>query len=248
VTASSRVFSNAKKERRDMEFYESEKELKKVLVNDIIPFVNADPDSEEVFTQFVEANTSLRLVEEGKADYFKDFKKPQPDRGVEMMISVLDHNRRFFNDKHKEIKELHFMLKTMLIIAFRGFRGQSIDDIPSNVIRTIEKKMNEIFKRKQPESRWRGMGGNYVMYSPKGHKLDPFSSAAGHWINCVTTLFDFYPDANGKPEFLGDGYSVVGMCPNCGIFFGKKRKDQEYCSRNCQVVASNRQRRQFKKT
>lgn len=216
-----------------MEFHESEKELKKVLINDIIPFVNADSDSNEAVAQFVEANAGQHLIEKEKADYYRDFQTQKPDRAVEMMATMLNQNRQYFAGKHKEIKELHFMLKTMLVVAFRGFRGQSIDDIPSSVIKAIEKKMNEIFKKKQPEATWRGLGGNYVMYSSKSHKLDPFSLAAGDWVNCVASLFSFYPDATGKPEILGVGYNIVGMCSNCGIFFAKKRKDQEYCSKAC---------------
>lgn len=43
----------------------------------------------------------------------------------------------------------------------------------------------------------------------------------------------------------GPGFEKVGKCPNCGVFFEKKRKDQEYCSRHCKSVVS--MRRQYSK-
>lgn len=38
----------------------------------------------------------------------------------------------------------------------------------------------------------------------------------------------------------GSAIEKVGMCPNCGIFFNKKRKDQEYCSRSCKSIFVSR--------
>lgn len=228
-----------------MEFYESEKELKAVLINEIIPFVNAKQDSAAAIELFVEANAGAGVLERERAVYLAEHGEPMPKWALEGAASILNQRAQHLRGKPKEIKELQYMLKTMLVIAFRGEKGQPIEDIPSGSIRALETKLNEIYKR--PEAKWRGIEGNYVINSLQGERLDPFFFAAGRWFNCVAVLFKLLPGFDGKPEILGAGYSVAGMCPNCRIFFAKKRRDQGYCSRNCQVVASNRQRRNLKK-
>jgi len=51
-----------------------------------------------------------------------------------------------------------------------------------------------------------------------------------------------------KSDFIkGPGFEKVGLCPNCGIFFERKRKNQEFCTNRCANTFGKRRDREKKK-
>jgi len=221
----------------------SNKELKETLTEFILPFVNANPD--DAAKLFVDSHASEAHLEKEKTDFFADFGVPLPDETSARKRMKLA--RKYLMAKAEEIRELQTIIKTMLLIAMRGKAGQSISDIPTSTIEKIENKINRVFARKKPAAQWRGAEGTYLVFEPDSGNLDWFDIYSGNWIYCVVQSLVLLPGFDGKPERLGPGYRLLGMCPVCGIFFQRRRNTKEFCSDKCASAARMRAYRERKK-
>lgn len=206
----------------------SNKELKETLIDFILPFVNADPKA--AVNLFIEFYASDDHIEKERADFLADFGKPMP-RSSEIIEGIRRY-RLQFRAQAKEIQDLQKMIRSMLTIAIRGKRGESISDIPIDVVEEIEDRINKAFERGNPAANWRGVGGTYLTYD-SNPDLNMLHICSSFIIHDVVKAFEFLPAPGGKPFRAGPGFDWLGLCPNCGIFFEKNRKNQEYCSKRC---------------
>lgn len=149
----------------------------------------------------------------------------------------------------KEVKEAKAFLEDVVKIAFLGERDEELPPELKKKTPEIEKRIRHYFLEQQElEIKWRGKNENYVVtsYSLAGQGDDRVGAVTRHAVLAITTCF-----CSSAADFnfeKGIGFEKVGMCPNCEIFFEKKRKDQEYCSAKCQKAAGMRRIREEKKT
>jgi len=147
------------------------------------------------------------------------------------------------------ILKFRSILSAMLKIAILGKQNREISPALTDMIPVVKACILDAFSYERPDVIWNGREGTYKFDANIVGIRKEFGQGVYSWIRDIAEAFHRQPSKDKALEsFLTSfGYEVVGLCPNCGIFFSKKRKDQEYCSRNCQVVASNRQRRRLKK-
>lgn len=161
------------------------------------------------------------------------------------------HIQNVFKRESKESKILKFrdILSAMLKIALLGKQGKGLPPDLIEKIPMVEECILDAVSGEKPVVVWRGREGTYKIVLPPDAPKKEFGQGVYSWIRDIAESFQRQSAKDKALEsFLTSyGYEIVGLCPNCGIFFAKKRKDQEHCSRNCQVVASNRQRRRLKK-
>ncbi|MEW6711456.1 MAG: hypothetical protein AB1403_16650 [Candidatus Riflebacteria bacterium] len=141
------------------------------------------------------------------------------------------------------VKNFYILLRDMLQIAIMSHQGRKVPDEIEARADSIQRQIERAFQETDYYAVWNSKAGTFAF--PKLLlSSDEFGPANNETIKTIVWNFTRIPNS---PCPDGDGFRWIGLCPNCGIFFEKRRRDQEFCSRNCQVVASNRQRRDLRK-
>jgi hypothetical protein len=145
----------------------------------------------------------------------------------------------------KELLDLQDFLKNVMTIALMEKRKDCFPEPLQNQIPTIENRINENLDTLNTKAFWRGQGECYEAKTiqPSKNEVKRFER---FFVRCILKcLYSFWIDEENF--YIGKGYEKVGRCPNCEIFFEKKRKNQEYCSEKCRKAAQMRRLRESKK-
>ncbi|MDD2998238.1 MAG: hypothetical protein PHV05_04195 [Candidatus Riflebacteria bacterium] len=216
-----------------MEFeYVTDKELKETLVDFIVPFVNAEPN--DAVTIFVDRF--------GASQELPDWTEELLEQGAFIPhLAKSDLRKRVL-----EIMKLQEIAKNMLSIALHGIQGRPIPKIVEGKIPQIEDFINIAVARNRSRAHWRGSEGNFVLHLP-AQSFDAFRFVQSMTVSIVVVAFEMKVGIDRKIIKKGIGFDSVGLCPNCGVFFGKKRKDQLYCSEVCGGTARSKKSKQLRK-
>lgn len=228
-----KIVDSRVKERCSMEFeYVTDKELKETLVDFIVPFVNAEPN--DAVTIFVDRF--------GASQELPDWTEELLEQGAFIPhLAKSDLRKRVL-----EIMKLQEIAKNMLSIALHGIQGRPIPKIVEEKIPQIEDFINIAVARNRSRAHWRGAKGNFVLYLP-AQSLDLFCVVQSMTVSVMVEAFEMRVGIDRQISKKGVGFTFVGLCPNCGVFFVKKRKDQLYCSEVCGGTARSKKSKQLRK-
>jgi hypothetical protein len=168
-----------------------------------------------------------------------------------------------FGDDEKHYKganEFHRFIKRLMLVAFAFENTKSVDselEIPDTPPLDLEARLKEFLMPADLWVRWNEKMC-FVGFSPQVRMPEKYieqlivhSIAQCFYIMPPVFIFaSAFADNHLPPKsdyIKGPGFEKVGLCPNCGIFFAKSRKDQEYCSKRCNTAASVRRLRERKK-
>ncbi len=141
------------------------------------------------------------------------------------------------NDTYKrvtdqELTDLQKLVKTMLYIVLSGKRHEDLPKDVKQQVKEIEKAIESVFTSTKYNYEWKGKGKAHTLR--KGKKGDGLISRLKEWfIVAITTCLYSFSLSDDIEPMKGAGFEKIGMCQKCEIFFEKKRRDQEYCSKRC---------------
>lgn len=168
-----------------------------------------------------------------------------------------------FGDDEKHYKganEFHRFIKRLMLTAFALENPKSAVSelkIPDTSLSDIEARLKDFLRPGDLWVRWNEKAC-FAGVNPKLLTLEGYMEQfvvhsivqCFYVMPCVYGLSrSIYHDKSARDgDYVkGPGFEKVGLCPNCGIFFAKSRKDQAYCSRRCNTAASVRRSRERKK-
>lgn len=200
-----------------------------------LPFVNATPDQ----LRKVAFNT-----------YAQNIGKKQPCRcdGTDDVIEEFDFERYDIYKRvtDQELTDLQKLIKTMLYIVLFGKRHEELPKDIKRQVESIEKAIELVSTGTKYSYEWKGKGKAHTLRIAKDG--DGLISRLKEWfILAITNCLYSFSLADEIEPMKGQGFEKIGMCPVCGIFFEKKRKDQEYCSARCQQTMAVRRVREKQK-
>lgn len=200
----------------------------------LLPFMNST-DAERV-----EAFESLYL--KGVADLNEKWKQLFYDNKKE---NYLDRERKK-KDYLTRINHIYSFFYKMLSIAlvdnaFEKYYPEKLSNLISfDDMTDFEKSLKEGIEIavKSSAYQWRGRGSCYTLpFLSNEHPV--FDEVKSVTISILMDLFktdayDIDPDDGKLSTYsFAIGYTFFAVCPKCGKFFYKKRKDQVYCSDKC---------------
>lgn len=196
----------------------------KWLIKYVIPFVNAS-SQKDIISVFVDA--------------LNDLITPQfrfEGAGVFKILDPVEQAKEFLGDGEFVATVIlsHGFIKSMLSIALNKPESKLPDDLETQIA-DIETKIQDYFSDKSEiKVSWKGFGKNYVRI--KNTSLGYINTVEEVMVKSIvscaySTFIGNHGDASAFSS--GIGLQKVGRCQNCGRFFEKKRKDQEYCSKKC---------------
>lgn len=205
-------------------FRESQEAVKWFVAN-ALPFVNAKTvrEKQTAFFEIWKRNSDL--------EEFSDYEK-----------------------KYIGAKSFHGFIKDLLLIAF-SFELPNLRDSEMISRESIELAEERIKSYLMTGDLWVSWNYKLCFVSVNPEIRKPAEYIEQIIVHSVLQSFYSMPSVfrfagafdveENPPEsdiIKGPGFDKVGICPNCGIFFEKKRKDQEYCSNRCR---NNTQMRQY---
>jgi hypothetical protein len=203
----------------------------KWFIGNVLPFLNAKTDKELL-------NSFVRIVierEEFSSVYGKAISKAM---NIEVPGSIYNtpeeagfdaEEQLEDEDNFNELMESWAFLKEALRIAFSE-KTVLNEELENRIKKNLA--ANHTVK-------WQGKGKTYVFATDKG--ISNSNLVAEVERDLVSLIVSFFGNSNTfifssdsiLSKAFAAAYEKIGMCPNCGIFFEKKRKDQEYCSKSC---------------
>ena len=198
----------------------------------LLPFINSK-ESERV-----EAFEDLYLKGIGFVSRWKQVFEDQ---------NFLDQERKK-KDYLIKINQLHSFFYKMLSIAliddaFEKYYPEKLKDLDSfDDMTDFEKSLKESVEIaiKSSAYQWRGKGSCYTLpFLSSEHPV--FDEVKSVTISILLDLFksevyDIEPDEKTFNYSFAIGYTFFAVCPKCGKFFYRKRKDQVYCSDKCRIA------------
>lgn len=175
------------------------------LIDNVIPWVNIESD-DELREQFP------KLIGNEKASMGLKFPNV-PIRAY--------HTRRLI--------ETRDFLKDMLSITLMREREAALPETLKDRIPATEARILSHFQSGRTSVEWKGQGECFFLTSCQ--ELTGELGAFEHLAVCA--ILKCLYSLHEKYFYTGTGFHKIGLCPNCGIFFEKKRKDQEFCSKRC---------------
>ncbi|KAF1079417.1 MAG: hypothetical protein GQF41_4297 [Candidatus Rifleibacterium amylolyticum] len=227
------------------------------LIEYVLPFVNSASISEIA--------ESLVKVTDAAIILGTDDKMQKTSETTAEEIHALTNDKML----SKQAEDLNVFIKQVMTIALIKKPYDELPADIKNHIDSIEKRITKHFSDSKPVASWRGMGqccidlertlGSamniaekamihaivaclYCDYSltEENRMLVRGTTEFKHSYKISTIDLDFSLCDSDNGLYFGQGYFKIGMCPNCGVFFRKSRKDQEYCSRSCKSAFISR--------
>jgi ribosomal protein S27AE len=201
-----------------------------------LPFVNSTPDQlrKAAFNAYAQ-NISKGIC---RCD------------GTDEVVEEFDFERydiyKLVTDQ--ELADLQKLIKTMLHIVLSD---KTYEELPKDIKRQrtgIEREIKRIVAEKPEYTvEWGGKGKAFVLRLAKDEDDKVVSKLEKWFVLAITVCLQSFSMADEIEPVKGEGFEKLGMCPNCGVFFAKKRKDQEYCSVKCKGTMLKRIKRQSSK-
>jgi len=184
-----------------------------------LPFVNATPD---------------QLRETAFNAYAQNISKIWRCDGTDEVIEKFDFERYdiYRNAKTEELATLQKLIQTMLYIVLSGKKHEELPKDVKRQIEGIEKTIELVATGAKYCYEWKGRGKAHTLRIAKAN--DGVISRLKEWFIMAATMCLYsFSLANEIEPIKGQGFEKIGMCPVCGIFFEKTRKDQEACTTKC---------------
>lgn len=200
-----------------------------------LPFVNAAPD---------------QLRETAFNAYAQNISKICRCDGTDEVIEKFDFERYdiYRNVKTEELADLQKLIKTMLYIVLSD---KYYEELPKDVKRQrkgIEEAIKKIVAEQYKYAvEWRGKGKAFALRVAKDSDDKVVPTLKKWLVLAIVACLRSFSMADEIVPMRGQGFDKIGMCPNCGVFFEKNRKDQEYCSFRCKDATMKRIKRQSNK-
>ncbi len=145
--------------------------------------------------------------------------------------------------REEVVKIFYDLLRDMLQIAIMSHQGRKVPDEVETRTKSIQDHIEQAFRENEYFACWNSSAGTFV--APKPFYLNnEFGSLNNETIKTVVWNFTRIPDS---PCPDGDGFRWIGLCPNCGIFFEKRRRDQLYCSEVCGGTVRSKKSKKLRK-
>lgn len=188
-----------------------------------LPFVNATPDQ-------------LRKVAFNV--YAQNIGKKHLCRcdGTDEVVEEFDFERYDIYKRvtDQELTDLQKLIKTMLYIVLSGKRHEELPKDVEPQLTGIEMEIGRVVtEQHEYVVEWKGRGRAFALKVAKDGSDEIISRLKAWFILAATMCLTSYSMADEIEPMTGEGFRKIGMCPNCGLFFEKRRKDQEYCSVVC---------------
>jgi len=218
------------------QIFTDEQHAARWLAKFALPFVNAAPD---------------QLRETAFNAYAQNISKIWRCDGTDEVIEKFDFERYdiYRKTKTEELAALQKLIQTMLYIVLSDKRYEELPKDVKRQVKGIEKTIKNVFIRIKCCYEWKGKGQASVLR--EGKESDGVISRLEEWFVQAITLclcsVSLAPACHEIEPMKGAGFDKLGMCPNCGVFFEKNRKDQEYCSFRCKDATMKRIKRQSNK-
>lgn len=192
---------------------------------------------------FVAASTPEQIRHEANTAYAQNVGKKHLCLcdGTDEPVKKFDFERHapYQKPTKQELAKLQDLVKTMLTIVLSGKRH---DEMPKDIRRQVagvEKTIKDVFDNAEYCYEWKGKGEASVLR--EGKSGDSLISRLREWfvsaiVMCLYSL-SLAPTAPEIEPMKGEGFDKIGMCPVCGVFFKKIRKNKEHCSERCQQTA-----------
>lgn len=213
-----------------------------LVVDYAIPLANAKTTEEK---QKVCLNFCLRFLEDFTSymativqGFDKELLFKNQAKRIEKQLTT-----DFFQKKLIALQEIVYGMITIPILSKRG------EPIPEGVIRLIrqiEHRLTSLRSERKLKVNWKSYGRTYAVTID--HAIEEKSLFFVFEARLLIAAEFAFHSKKDEPALDGPGFDKVGICPNCGIFFEKKRKNQEYCSSNCKSAAMMRRMRSRKKS
>jgi hypothetical protein len=201
------------------QIFTDEQHAARWLAKFALPFVNAAPD---------------QLRETAFNAYAQNISKIWRCDGTDEVIEKFDFERYdiYRKTKTEELAALQKLIQTMLYIVLSGKRHEELPKDIKRQVESIEKAIELVATGTKYSHEWKGKGKAHTLRIAKAN--DGVISRLKEWLIMAATmcLYSFSLSDEVEP-MKGQGFEKIGMCPKCEIFFEKKRKDQEYCSKRC---------------
>ncbi len=209
-------------------FFTDEQHAARWLARFAIPFANANTPRairEAAFTAFA-YNASMIWRGDG-AD-------------VETSEADFENDEIYKHIKNNELVGLQELVKSMLYIVLSGKKHE---ELPSEIIQRItdiELEINKVVTR-VPDClvNWKGSGNSIIIPMPTD-KESVLTRLKEWFILAITKCLYSFTILSMISPTRGHGFEKIGMCPVCGLFFEKIRKNKEFCSENCAETARMR--------
>ncbi|PKL48108.1 MAG: hypothetical protein CVV42_10635 [Candidatus Riflebacteria bacterium HGW-Riflebacteria-2] len=198
-----------------------------------LPFVNAEPDQlrETAFNAYAQNTSKIWRCD-----------------GTDEVVEEFDFERYdiYRNTKSEELAALQKLIQTMLYIVLSGKKHEELPKDIKRQVESIEKAIKLVSTGIEYSYEWKGRGKAHTLRIAKDG--DGLISRLKEWfVLAITNCLYSFSLADEIEPMKGQGFEKIGMCPNCGIFFEKRRKDQEYCSARCQQTMAVRRVREKQK-
>lgn len=208
----------------------------------LIPFVNAKSDKEKL--------ESFENIAKDGITFLMDRPK--------LKIVIADNaNLKLVSEK---INQTHEIILKMLRIAlvdgeFEKLYPEKINnynadyweltDLEKYIVETLEENYKEFIQY------WRGKGLTFPMF--QNHKIgNIYSFIEEKLIRLLILLFEssgtITKDKNEPDTYTAIGYKYFAICPKCGKFFYKKRKDMIFDSEKCSNAEHQKRHRKRNNT
>lgn len=190
----------------------------------VLPFVNAASDAESLRV-FCLAYAELRL------NFRAENTRPE---NIEKLVQSISAKLKE-ESSMTELKTLREFLDELLCVCLTPTQVMSRSE---DEARKIEDWIEAVLTTSMLRAEWRGFGNCIVLSYPT--KLGCLAAYEYSAVKSITTCFSSLICDNIRE--ISPWIEKIGVCPNCNVFFEKKRKDQEYCSKRCR---DNTQMRQY---
>jgi len=221
----------------------SVKEYKEMLIGFLLPFISLP--EQQAFKHFVKFFTEKycrHVTEEIKSNMASMLLSESADDADRMLKDTLHARLSIFNEMDKPIYEASLLeefdtvccfmslFRKMLTIVLSSEYFLATDDNEKEAeYQELESKIEKILEVVKPVVRWRGKDyAGIIGYNPPGNEDDRQCRQGIFALAQVTRLM-----LNAFHYENPVGANFIGLCPKCGKFFEKKRKDQDYCSKKC---------------
>lgn len=199
-----------------------------------LPFVNAKATTQLRYTAFTAYSQNVPRIWRGDK--------------TDLPIPEIDFERLgiYKNVTNEELKKLQGLVKAMLYIVLSERLHKDLPEDIREQIESIKQEIEAVVNGVEYSARWEGKARAIVLRVAKND--DGVLSYLKEWfiLGITTTLYSFSLGEELTP-MQGEGFDKLGLCPVCGVFFEKIRKNKEYCSDNCAEAARMRRVRRKNK-
>lgn len=194
---------------------------------------------------FVKADTAKQLRETAFSAYAQNVPNLWRGDKTDLQTPEVDYDRYDIYKKveDQELADLQGLVKAMLHIVLSGSRHESLPQEIKRQVPAIEREIKKVTRSPEYSVDWKGSGRAAVI--PIAADKEQVVARLKEWIILgITNCLYSFSLADEVKTMKGYGFEKLGLCPNCGIYFEKKRKDQEYCSVKCKGTMLKRIKRQ----